>query len=211
MHDIVIRCVIDETQVLWKTVTKLLKQVDSKDVRMSLASDGLLARERLSNLKNKIRMSSIPVKENYSDPEEVAALILADLSDQIAVDFPKDCTSEHASLSDAMIAEEYEKSVLKSFFGRETEMNFVDERILGIQTYPLPLIVCGKYYSLPVFNFDPILNCANAAKFCTKLSRTDSLLLQEMSVSGKRLSWSPGANDSSCKTLLTCFSNTTLI
>ncbi len=114
-------------------------------MRVSLSSEGLLSRERLSNLKNKIRMSSIPVKENYSDPEEAAALILADLSNQIAKDFPQDYTSEHASLSDATIAAEYEKSVLKSFFGRETEMKFVDERILGIQTYPLPLIICGKY------------------------------------------------------------------
>ena len=134
----------DDLKVSQERNKTALSQVDSKDERMSLASEGLLSRERLSNLKNKIRMSSIPVKENYSDPEEAATLILADLSDQIAKDFPQDYTSEHASLSDATIAEEYEKSVLKSFFGRETEMKFVDERILGIQTYPLPLIICGK-------------------------------------------------------------------
>ena len=113
------------------------------DARKSLTSEGLLSRERLSHMKSKIRMSSIPVKENYADPEEVAAMILSDLTSQISLDFPNDITAENVLLSDDSISREYEEFILSTFVGRETEMNFVDERVLGIQDHPLPLVICG--------------------------------------------------------------------
>lgn len=114
------------------------------DARKLLSSEGLLSRERLSNMKSKVRMSSIPVKENYSDPEEVAAMILADLSEQISTDFPDDLTAENLILSEDSIMHEYEEFIMYTYVGRESEMNFVDERVLGIQTYPLPLVICGE-------------------------------------------------------------------
>ena len=137
------------------TKLTLCSQVDSLDARKSLASEGLLSRERLSHMKSKVRMSPlIPVKENYSDPEEVAAMILSDLTAQISADFPNDYTSENVLQSDDAASREYEEYIMSTFVGRESEMNFVDERVLAIQTHPQPLVICGlSFMALIIITF----------------------------------------------------------
>ena len=109
-----------------------------------LQSEGLLARERLSHMKAKLRISSAALVENYKSPEDLAQQVTQDLNQQIADDFPEDFDAETISNIDQNIAHEFESSTLEGFHGRQIEMNLLDERVLGIQSYNLPTVVTGK-------------------------------------------------------------------
>lgn len=72
--------------------SRYLDQVEALSERKKLQSEGMLARERLSNMKNRMLVSQVHVHQNYASPEDVANTILQDLTTQIVEDFPNDFT-----------------------------------------------------------------------------------------------------------------------
>lgn len=97
----------------------------------------------MSNLKTKLRSSSVAIVENYKDPEELAVHVIQDLSQQIADDFPGECDQKTLANIDKHVTYEYEQTTLDNFTGRESEMDLLDERVLGVQSYVLPTVVTG--------------------------------------------------------------------
>ena len=124
--------------------SRYVSEVEDPQVRSSLQSEGLLARERLSHLKAKLRLSNVPIRENYKDPEEFATLALKDLTTKITEDFPHDPTKDMLIQVDEQLMHEFEESTLKTFEGREEEMSALDERVLSVQTVRRPTIVVGE-------------------------------------------------------------------
>lgn len=124
--------------------SRYLDEVEDKQMRGSLQSEGLLSRERLSHLKAKLQLSNIPLRENYKNPEEFASLALKDLTQKIIEDFPHDATKDMLIEVDEQLMHEFEESTLKTFVGREEEMSLLDDRVLAVQTNPGPTVVVGE-------------------------------------------------------------------
>lgn len=122
---------------------RYLELIEEAQHRKGFQSEGLLARERLSNMKSRLEMEGVPVRHNYASPEEVANRVLHDLTEQIAQDFPEDFDGGQMGLIDAYMTNEFEQSCLVSFQGREDVMDLIDERVLSLRTFPTPVLVVG--------------------------------------------------------------------
>ena len=122
---------------------RYLELIEESQHRKGFQSEGLLARERLSNMKTRLEMEGVPVRHNYASPEDVANRILQDLTEQIALDFPQDFDGKQMGLIDSHMTREFEESCLATFQGREDVMDIMDERVLSLRTFPTPLLVVG--------------------------------------------------------------------
>jgi tetratricopeptide (TPR) repeat protein len=135
---------IPHTAFYYTRDSNYLDTMEDPMIRSALQSEGLLARERLSHLKAKLRLSNVPIRENYKDPQEFATLALSDLTTKIVEDFPHDTTQEMLMHVDKQLMHEFEESTLKVFEGREEEMASLDDRVLSVQTITKPTIVVGE-------------------------------------------------------------------
>jgi len=135
---------IPHTAFYYTRDSQYLDTVEDTAIRGALQSEGLLARERLSHLKAKLRLSNVPIRENYANPEEFATLALGDLTTKIVEDFPHDATQEMLMHVDKQLMHEFEESTLKVFEGREEDMASLDDRVLSVQTITSPTIVVAE-------------------------------------------------------------------
>ncbi|EKX47579.1 hypothetical protein GUITHDRAFT_162651 [Guillardia theta CCMP2712] len=120
-------------------------QIQDASKMKSLSCETLREKERLSRLKTKLRSSrGVLVREDYKNPSEFAELVYKDLMAQIERDFALASEERFQEEVDAHMVLEFEESVVHFFEGREDEMNELDQRVLGLQTFKHPTIVVGS-------------------------------------------------------------------
>jgi Domain of unknown function (DUF4062)/MalT-like TPR region/NACHT domain len=95
---------------------------------------------KLAGLKERIRESSFPVRENYGDPVELGRLVLADLSALVDALYPEE--SAPAPLDrDAVLHEAFARSRRGVYIGRPAYIRALDEHAAGAGP---PLVVLGE-------------------------------------------------------------------
>jgi tetratricopeptide (TPR) repeat protein len=96
--------------------------------------------EKLAALKDRIRNSGLPVRENYADPAELGQLVLDDLTAVVDRLFP--AGSEPTPLErEGFLHDGFRRSRAGVFIGRSTDFARLDEHIAGIGP---PLVVVGE-------------------------------------------------------------------
>ncbi len=99
----------------------------------------LLRKERLANLKVRIRESGLPVHENYRDPQEFGTLVLEDLR-KIIDKFPPPHQLDALSREDAA-HEKFAKSRFGVYIERQQYFDTLDAHANGDG---LPLVILGE-------------------------------------------------------------------
>jgi len=116
-----------------------LEQV-SPDIRKDLEPEGPEAKKRLSKLKDRIRKSGIPVREDYADPESVSRLILDDLWRLIDSEYPP--VPEPDPLDRELADHEaFADTRLGIYIEREEYLDRLDSHIKGDDP---PLVLLGE-------------------------------------------------------------------
>ncbi|MCX6844512.1 MAG: tetratricopeptide repeat protein [candidate division WOR-3 bacterium] len=107
--------------------------------RSEFASESPEAAGNLARLKDRIRSSGLPVRENYADPEALGELVLRDLTDVIDVLYP--VGSEPDPLDrEAMLHEAFARSRARVYIGRDDYFKQLDEHAAGDGP---PLVILG--------------------------------------------------------------------
>ncbi|MBI3610874.1 MAG: DUF4062 domain-containing protein [Nitrospirae bacterium] len=97
-------------------------------------------RQKLIALKEKIRKSGLPIRENYPDPKAFGELVLKDLTEVIDTLYPKG--TEPAPLDrEAAEHEAFAQSRAKVYIGRQEYFDRLDEHARGDGP---PLVVLGE-------------------------------------------------------------------
>jgi nephrocystin-3 len=97
-------------------------------------------RQRLAELKNRIRKSGLPVKENYRDPEHLGELVLQDFTELIDRLFPEGSQPDPLD-RDAAEHEAFARSRFSVYIGRQEYFGQLDRQAEGDGP---PLVVLGE-------------------------------------------------------------------
>ncbi|MFX0064189.1 MAG: tetratricopeptide repeat protein, partial [Candidatus Hermodarchaeota archaeon] len=103
------------------------------------------SKAKLARLKERIRTSGLPVRENYKRPEEVGELILADLKQIITTKYPKG--SEKSPLErEREQHQAFAKSRERVYIGRKEYYERLDRHVKGTEEEERgrPLVVLGE-------------------------------------------------------------------
>ena len=111
-----------------------------ENLRQDFASEDSESRNRVETLKDTLRKSSLPVRDNYADPETLGKMILNDLWTAIAKDFPE---AEQLTVldQDAHDHATYAESRIASHITRGSYLARLDAHA---QRGTAPLIVVGN-------------------------------------------------------------------
>jgi len=109
--------------------------------RVSFTCESSEGAEKLSRLKQRIRGSGLPVRENYASPEELGALVLADLTAAIESDFPKG-SAPGPLVREALDHAAYARSRQRSYVPRPEYLARLDAHADGDGR--APLVVTGE-------------------------------------------------------------------
>jgi hypothetical protein len=112
-----------------------IPEKDRKDFTAENANDA----ERLRNLKEKIRRSGFPVRENYADPKALGELVLADLTKVIDANWPEGSQPD-ALDREAMDHEAYAKSRERVYIGRQEYFDRLDTHAAANDNQPLVIL-----------------------------------------------------------------------
>ena len=110
---------------------------DRKDFTAENAKDA----DKLSSLKEKIRQSGFPVRENYPDPKVLGELVLADLTKVINDTWPEGSQPDPLD-REAMDHEAYAQSRERVYIGRQEYFDRLDAHAAANDTRPL--VVLGE-------------------------------------------------------------------
>jgi len=112
----------------------------SADLREDLESEGSESKKKLEALKERIRKSDVPVRENYPNPDALAGYVLDDLWTVIASQYPP---VEEPDPLDREFAdhEAFASNRLRIYIERAETLEKLDEHIKG--TDP-PLVLLGE-------------------------------------------------------------------
>ena len=109
---------------------------DSKD----LVSEDDKARQKLIALKERIRKSGFPIRENYPSPDAIEALVLEDFRSVIDSQYPPDEKIDPLD-RDAIEHDVYAQSRAQVYIGREEYYKRLEEHV---QSQDQPLIILGE-------------------------------------------------------------------
>ncbi|MCD4817173.1 MAG: DUF4062 domain-containing protein [Candidatus Cloacimonetes bacterium] len=115
--------------------TKSNKEDDGFDTSARLDKS-----EKIENLKNRIRKSGFPVRENYNNPKEFGQLVLQDLTQVIDKNFPKEKIPDPLD-REAIEHEAFAKSRHKVYIGRKEYFERLDRHI---EEDSQPLVILGE-------------------------------------------------------------------
>lgn len=97
-------------------------------------------RQKLLDLKDRIRKSGLPVRENYKDPKELGQLVLEDMTNVINRLYPKDEVIDPLDRL-AMEHEAFAQSRTRVYIGRQEYFDRLDRHI---ESKSQPLVIIGK-------------------------------------------------------------------
>ena len=101
--------------------------------RADFASEGPESAEKLAGLKDRIRSSDFPVREDYRDPHELADLVLSDLRQTVDSLFPEG--SEPDPLDRELAEHEaFARSRAQIYVARQADFQVLDDHIDGVGT-----------------------------------------------------------------------------
>ena len=110
------------------------------DRRTDFLSENAQSAQKLQQLKETIRSSGLPVREDYQGPESLGELVLQDLSEVIDSLFPEDSLPDPLD-REANEHEVYAQSLARAYIGRATSFRRLDEFANGSGP---PLVVLGE-------------------------------------------------------------------
>ena len=99
-----------------------------------------IARQKLANLKDRIRASGLAVRENYPDPQALGQLVLEDLTTAINQEFPPETVPEPLD-REAAEHEAFARSRAGVYIGRREYFDRLDSHAAGDG---LPLVILGE-------------------------------------------------------------------
>ncbi|MEW6348660.1 MAG: tetratricopeptide repeat protein [Thermodesulfobacteriota bacterium] len=108
--------------------------------RKNYASQSKEAKAKLDALKDRIRQSGLPVKENYTDPTALGNMVLEDLWTAIDADFPAHSIPD-ALDREAAEHEAYAASRARVYIGRAEYFQRLDDHVNGNGP---PLVITGE-------------------------------------------------------------------
>ncbi len=112
----------------------------AKDKRSKYVSDSVDTEKKLQRLKEKIRKSGFPVKENYRDPEALGQLVMEQLEEIIDAEYPEG--SELTFFErEALYHRMFQESRTKAYVGRTEYFQRLDQYI---KRGGAPLAVLGE-------------------------------------------------------------------
>lgn len=108
--------------------------------RNNYTAENAESAEKLQNLKDGIRSSGFPVRENYPDPKALGEFVLKDITDVINKLYPE--VSKPAPLDrEKMEHEAFAQSRAKVYIGRKEYFERLDEHVKGNGP---PLVILGE-------------------------------------------------------------------
>ena len=116
------------------------KYIEAQDKKVFAAENAKDA-EKLCALKDRIRQSKFPVRENYPDPKALSELVLADLTKVINDLFPEGSQPDPLD-REAMDHEAYAQSREHVYIGRQEYFDRLDAHAAGREDHPL--VVLGE-------------------------------------------------------------------
>ncbi len=115
-----------------------VKSIPEKD-RKDFAAENVNDTEKLSHLKENIRRSGFPVRENYPDPNTLGELVLADLTAVIDKLFPEGSQPDPLD-REAMDHEAYAQSRERVYIVRQEYFDRLDTHAAANDTQPLVIL-----------------------------------------------------------------------
>lgn len=112
-----------------------LSDTDKKHFTTDNAEDA----EKLRRLKERIRQSKFPVRENYPGPKELGELVLADLTQVVNENWPEGSQPEPLD-REAMDHEAYAQSRERVYIGRQEYFDRLDNHAAANDTQPLVIL-----------------------------------------------------------------------
>src|SRR5215203_885479 len=106
--------------------TYLAKLIETSDTTRFKAEDAA-AQAQLHSLEERIRLSGVPVREGYRDPEELSAWVKADLTAMLDNLFPVD--EKHDAIAAAH--DQFAASRRRLWLGREKDVKALDRIVAG--------------------------------------------------------------------------------
>ncbi len=100
-----------------------------------------LRKERLSALKERIRQSGLPLRENYRDPRELGRLVLEDMTRLIDTLFPEGAKRDTDQLETAG-HEDYIRVLSRAYIARPSDYCALDRHVASSDP---PLLVTGEH------------------------------------------------------------------
>jgi len=119
---------------------KYIETVGDEEKKKFTAENGKDA-EKLSGLKENIRHSGFPVRENYPGPKELGELVLADLTKVINENWPEGSQPDPLD-REAMDHEAYAQSRERVYIGRQEYFDRLDTHAAASDSHPL--VVLGE-------------------------------------------------------------------
>jgi len=118
---------------------KFVEQLPAEQ-RPAFTPEDMESAERLRILKDRIRQSNLPVRENYPDPKALGEMVLRDLTDVVNHLYPADERPDPLD-RDALDHEAFAESRAKVYIGRGAYFDYLDEHARGDGP---PLVVLGE-------------------------------------------------------------------
>jgi tetratricopeptide (TPR) repeat protein len=110
------------------------------DKRADFVEKDSRARQRLSELKGRIRASGLAVRENYPDPQALGRMVLEDLTAAINLEFPPEIVPEPLD-REAAEHEAFALSRVGIYIGRQEYIDRLDSHAMGDGQ---PLVILGE-------------------------------------------------------------------
>ncbi len=108
--------------------------------RADFMSEGPASAQKLTNLKDRIRSSGFPVREDYRDPHELADFVLSDLQSTVDRLYPEGSQPDPLDREFAE-HEAFASSRARVYIAREADFRAIEEHIQGNGS---PLVVLGE-------------------------------------------------------------------